>query len=163
MLNVGIGGNRLLVDGVGPTADARLDGDVLTQAGVRTVLLLEGINDIGGSHGTVTAQEVIVALTTLVTRAHGKGLRIYGATLTPFEGAGYYTDAGEQTRQQVNTFLRTNTVFDGSIDFDKAVRDPDHPGRFLPKYDRGDHLHPSDLGYAAMAAAVPLKLLRRPK
>ncbi len=163
MLNVGIGGNRLLSSGVGPTADARLDRDVLTQAGVRTVLLLEGINDVGGSHGTVTAQEVIAALTALATRAHGKGLRIYGATLTPFEGAGYYTDAGEQTRQQVNNFLRTNTVFDGLIDFDKAVRDPDHPGRFLPKYDRGDHLHPSDLGYAAMATAVPLKLLRRPK
>jgi lysophospholipase L1-like esterase len=89
-------------------------------------------------------------------------MRIYGATLTPFQGAGYYTDAGEQTRQQVNAFLRSNTVFDGTIDFDKAVADPTHPGQLLPKYDRGDHLHPSDLGYAAMAAAVHLKDLRRP-
>ncbi len=163
MLNAGIGGNRLLADGVGPVVAQRLDRDVLSQPGARTVILLEGINDIGGTRGAASAQELIAALTAIAARAHGKGMRIYGGTLTPFQGAGYYTDAGEQTRQQVNAFLRSNTVFDGVIDFDKALADPAHPAQMLAKYDRGDHLHPSDMGYAAMAGAVSLKDLRRPK
>ncbi len=163
MLNAGIGGNRLLADGTGPVASQRLDRDVLSQPGARTVILLEGINDIGGTKGAISAQDIIAALTAVAVRVHGAGMHIYGATLTPFQGAGYYTDAGEQTRQQVNAFLRSNTVFDGAVDFDKAIADPAHPAQMLPKYDRGDHLHPSDMGYAAMAAAVPLKDLRRPK
>ncbi len=161
-LNAGISGNRLLHDGAGPSAADRMERDVLSQPGARWVILLEGINDIGGARGVdVTAEEIIAAQTALAQRAHARGLKIYGATLTPFEGAGYYTEAGERIRQQVNAFLLSNTVFDGVIDFDKATRDPNHPTRFLPKYDHGDHLHPSDLGYAAMAAAVPLKLLHR--
>ncbi len=163
-LNAGIGGNRLLQDGVGPTASARLDRDVLTQAGVRWVILLEGINDIGATHGVgLTVEQLIASYTDIAQRVHAKGVKIYGATLPPFEGAGYYTEAGEQIRQRANAFLRSNSVFDGVIDFDKAVRDPDHPTRLLAKFDRGDHLHPSDQGYAAMGAAVSLKLFQRHK
>ena len=164
VLNAGIGGNRLLQDGVGPKALDRLERDVLTQPGVRFVLLLEGINDIGADKsGTVTAEPIIAAQTAIAQRAHAQGLKVYAATLTPYEGAGYYTDRGERIRQEVNAFVRSNAVFDGVVDADKAVRDPEHPTRLLPKYDRGDHLHPSDSGYAAIATAVPLKLLRRPK
>lgn len=159
VLNTGIGGNRLLHDGYGPKASDRFERDVLSQPGVRYVILLEGINDIG--NGGVTAQDLIEGMTALASRAHARGLRIFGGTLTPYNGAGYYTPQGEAIRQQVNAFLRSNTVFDGHIDFDKAVQDPQDPTRFLPKFDHGDHLHPSDLGYAAMAPAVSLKLFRR--
>ena len=159
VLNAGISGNRLLQDGAGPKASDRFDRDALTQQGVTDVILLEGINDIG--RGGVTAQEVIDALTALANRAHAKGVRIFGATLTPYEGAKYYTPAGEAIREQVNAFLRQNTVFDGVMDFDKATQDPDHPLRFLPKNDHGDHLHPSDLGYTAMASSIKLKLFRK--
>ena len=159
VLNAGISGNRLLEDGAGSKASDRFDRDVLTQQGVTHVIVLEGINDIG--HGGVTAQAVIEALTTLANRAHGKGLKVYGATLTPFEGARYYTPEGEAIRQEVNAFLRQNTAFDGVIDFDKATQDPKHPSQFLPKNDHGDLLHPSDLGYTAMASAIPVKLFRK--
>ena len=161
VLNAGIGGNRLLQDGYGPKAPDRFDRDVLSQPGVKLVILLEGINDIGSHRGVgVTAEQIIDAQTELARRAHAQGIRIFGATLTPYEGAGYYTPEGEALRQQVNAFERSNTVFDGVIDFDKALQDPQHPGRLLQSYDSGDHLHPSDAGYAAMAAAVPMKLLK---
>ncbi len=159
VLNAGISGNRLLQDGTGPKASDRFERDVLSQQGVTHVIVLEGINDIG--HGGVTAQQVIDALTGLASRAHAKGLKIFGATLTPFEGAGYYTPEGEAIREQVNGFLRQNSVFDGVIDFDKATQDPKHPTRFLPKNDHGDHLHPSDLGYTAMASAINVKWFRK--
>ncbi|WP_419805867.1 SGNH/GDSL hydrolase family protein [Terriglobus sp.] len=159
VLNAGISGNQLLQDDAGPKASDRFDRDVLTQQGVTHVILLEGINDIG--HGGVTAQQVIDAMTALAVRAHAKRLRIYGATLTPFEGAKYYTPEREAIRQQVNAFLRQNTVFDGVIDFDKATQDPQHPSQFLPKNDHGDHLHPSDLGYTAMASAINVKWFRK--
>lgn len=159
VLNTGIGGNRLLADGTGPKAGNRFERDVLSQPGVRYVILLEGINDIG--HGGVQAQQLIDAMTDLANRAHTRGLRIFAGTLTPFEGAGYYTPEGEAIRQQVNTFVRSNSIFDGAIDFDKAVQDPQQPARLLPKDDHGDHLHPSDQGYAAMAPAVSLKLFRK--
>lgn len=158
VLNAGISGNRILQDGAGPKATDRFDRDVLTQQGVTDVILLEGINDIG--HGGVTAQQLIDAMTGLASRAHSKGVRIFGATLTPFEGSGYYTPEAEALRQQVNAFLRQNTVFDGVIDFDKATQDPQHPTRLLPKDDH-DHLHPSDLGYTAMASAINPKLFRK--
>ena len=161
VLNAGIGGNRLLQDGTGPRASDRLERDVLSQPGAKFVLLLEGINDIGASHGAVTAEQLIAAQTALAQRAHTKGLKVYGGTLTPFEGAGYYTPAGEEVRQKVNAFLRSNTVFDGLVDFDLALRDPAQTSRLLPKYDSGDHLHPSDAGYAAMGSAVPLRLLQK--
>ena len=159
VLNAGISGNRLLQDGTGPKASDRFERDVLSQAGVTHVIVLEGINDIG--HGGVTAQAVIDALTTLANRAHARRLKVYGGTLTPYEGAKYYTPEGEAIREQVNAFLRQNTVFDGVIDFDKAVQDPDHPTRFLPKNDHGDHLHPSDLGYTAMASTIHPKWFRK--
>lgn len=159
VLNAGISGNRLLQDGAGPKASDRFERDVLSQQGATHVILLEGINDIG--HGGVTAQQLIDAMTALAGRAHAKGLKIFGATLTPYEGAKYYTPEGEATRQQVNAFLRQNTVFDGVIDFDKATADPQHPTRFLPKDDHGDHLHPSDLGYTAMASAIKPKSFRK--
>lgn len=159
VLNAGISGNRLLQDGAGPKASDRFERDVLSQQGVTHVIVLEGINDIG--HGGVTAQEVIDALTSLAARAHGKGLKIYGATLTPFEGAKYYTPEREAIRQEVNAFLRQNTAFDGVIDFDKATADPQQPARFLPRNDHGDHLHPSNLGYTAMASAINVKWFRK--
>ncbi len=159
VLNAGISGNRILNDGAGPKASDRFERDVLSQQGVTHVILLEGINDIG--HGGVTVQQLIDAMTALASRAHAKGLKIYGATLTPYEGAKYYTPEGEAIRQQVNAFLRQNTVFDGVIDFDKATQDPQHPTHFLAKNDRGDHLHPSDLGYTAMASEIRPKWFRK--
>ena len=164
VLNQGIGGNRILHDGYGPRALDRFDRDVLEQPGVRYVILLEGINDIGTtSQGRepVTARQVIDGLTDLALRAHARHVRVFGATLTPFAGAGYATAEGEAMRQEVNAFVRSSSVFDGMIDFDKAVRNPRDPARLWKRYDSGDHLHPNDNGYAAMAKAVDLKLFRR--
>jgi lysophospholipase L1-like esterase len=168
VLNEGIDGNEILRDfdccGGNPNAQSRLDRDVLAQDGVRDLILLQGINDIG-HHGTeVTAPQIIQGMKHLIARAHRKGLRIIGGTLTPFEAtpiAGFYDPAKEPTRQAVNAFVRSpRSGFDGFVDFDRAIRDPDHPLRLLPAYDSGDHLHPSDAGYRAMAAAVDLRLLR---
>lgn len=172
VLDAGIGGNRILHDAYnnvafGVNALARFDRDVLAQAGVKYVIVLEGINDIGHAPGSapasqdVTADDIIAGLKQLIARAHEKGLKIFGATLTPFEGTpynGYFTPEKELKRKAVNQWIRTGRAFDGVIDFDKAVRDPDHPERMLPKYDGGDHLHPSDAGYEAMGNAVPLSL-----
>ncbi|TDH61433.1 SGNH/GDSL hydrolase family protein [Dankookia rubra] len=160
--NAGISGNRVLHDAIGPNALARFDRDVLVQAGARFVTVLEGINDIGFSVAlapaeAVTAEQIIAGYRQLIARAHDQGLTIYGCTLTPFQGAGYYSEAGEAKRQAVNAFIRGGG-FDGVIDFDKAVRDPQNPAMLLAAYDSGDHLHPSDAGYAAMAAAIDLSL-----
>ena len=163
MLNQGIAGNRLLKDGFGQNALARFDRDVLAQTGAKFVIVLEGINDIGTSSAgpDVTAPDIIAALRQLAVRAHSRRLKIFGATLTPFEGTlipGYFTPEGEMKRQAVNEFIRTTRMFDGVIDFDEAVRDPEHPARLLPAYDSGDHLHPNDAGYLAMGQAVDLSL-----
>lgn len=166
VLNEGIGGNRVLHDGTGPNALARFHRDVLTQPGVKYVVFMEGINDIGHAaqlenpYDIVSAQDLIAGMMQLILRAHAHGLRIYGATLTPYEGAGYASPAGESMRQAVNDFVRSG-AFDGVIDFDVAVRDPGHPTRFLPLYDSGDHLHPGDAGYKAMGDAIDLKLFER--
>ncbi len=176
VLNQGIGGNRILHDGVGeygpafgPNALARFDRDVLSQTGVRWVVVLLGINDIGhpGANApeteNVSAEEMIAGLRQLVERAHAKGLRIYGGTLTPFEGItwpGWFSPEKEAKRQAVNQWIRTSGVFDGVIDFDKAVRDPSSPSRMLPAYDSGDRLHPNDAGLKAMGEAVDLGLFR---
>jgi lysophospholipase L1-like esterase len=169
VLNQGISGNRLLHDLVGPNSLARFDRDVLAQAGVTHVVVLEGINDIGipGAFGlpdqAVSADEIIAGLQQLIERAHVKELKIFGGTLTPFEGTlfpGYYTPAGETKRQAVNAWIRSTADFDAVIDFDKAVQDPSHPTRLLPAYDCGDHLHPNDAGYKAMADFVNLKLFQ---
>lgn len=166
VLNLGIAGNRILHDLVGPNALARFDRDVLAQTGVTHVTVLEGINDIGFSGffpaEAVTADQIIEGHKQLIRRAHARGLKIYGCTLTPFEGSfpGYFTPAGEVKRQTVNAWIRTSGEYDAVIDFDAAVRDPANPTRILPLYDSGDHLHPNDTGYAAMANAIDLKLFK---
>ncbi|WP_265112270.1 SGNH/GDSL hydrolase family protein [Halosolutus halophilus] len=167
VLNAGISGNRVLNDSAccGVNALARFDRDVLAQTGVTDVIVLEGINDIGfeklgPEEPSVTAEQIIDGYQQLIRRAHAKGVRIIGGTLTPFKGAGYYYPEGEQKRQQVNEFIRTSGEFDGVVDFDKAIRDPDDPKQILPKYDSGDKLHPNDAGYEAMAEAVDLTLFQ---
>jgi lysophospholipase L1-like esterase len=166
VLDVGIAGNRVLHDLVGPNALARFDRDVLARTGVTHVTVLEGINDIGFSgffpSEAVTADQIIEGHRQLIRRAHARGLRIYGCTLTPFEGAfpGYYTPEGEVKRETVNAWIRTSGEYDAVIDFDAAIRDPAHPTRMLPAYDSGDHLHPNDAGYAAMANSIDLKLFK---
>ena len=165
LLNAGIGGNRVLSEGTpeaGINILARFDRDVLMQSGVTHVVVMEGINDIGNARENAkpTAEELIAAQKQLIERAHNRGLKIFGATLTPFEGAAYYTAVGEAKRQAVNEWIRAGTGYDGVIDFDAAVRDPNQPKRFVPEYDRGDHLHPSDAGYLAMANAIQLGLFK---
>jgi lysophospholipase L1-like esterase len=174
VLDAGIGGNRILTDAAsnvrfGVNALARFDRDVLAQPGVKYVIVLEGINDLGhpGSSApateTVSADDIIAGLTQMIERAHEKGIRIFGATLTPFEGTpfpGYFNPEKEAKRKAVNQWIRNGKAFDGVIDFEKAVRDPQHPDRMLPAYDGGDHLHPGDAGYKAMGEAVDLSLFR---
>jgi lysophospholipase L1-like esterase len=164
VLNEGIGGNRVLNDVTGPSALARLDRDVLAQGGVRYVIVLESINDIGRlAHLTapeddVTAQQLELGLRQIADAAHEHGIKAFGATLTPYGGAGYHSDRGEQVREDVNNWIRTSGVFDGVIDFDQITRDPANPQRFNPLYDSGDHLHPNDAGYKAMGGGIDLKL-----
>jgi lysophospholipase L1-like esterase len=174
VLDEGIGGNRILHDAgqeirFGVNALARFDRDVLAQPGVRYVIVLEGINDIGhpGSSAPasqdVSAEDIIAGLKQMIERAHERGLKIFGATLTPFEGTaypGYFTPQKELKRKAINEWIRTSHVFDGVIDFDKAVRDPAHQDQILPAYDGGDHLHPSDAGYKAMGEAIDLDLFQ---
>jgi lysophospholipase L1-like esterase len=167
--NAGIGGNELLFNRTpalfGISALARMPRDVLTQAGAREVILLEGINDIGAE--SAKASDLIQADELIIAQAHAAGLRIYGATLVPFGGSNaqyggnYGTAAGERERQALNRWIRTSGAFDAVFDFDRALRDPKDPTRLLPAYDSGDHLHPSDAGYRAMANAVDLRVLLR--
>ncbi|MGW7686703.1 SGNH/GDSL hydrolase family protein [Kribbella sp. NPDC054772] len=161
VLNAGISGNRLLSNAgtAGDSTLARFDRDVVAQAGVRTVVLLEGINDIGGSRGATDPADLIAVHRQFIQRAHQAGLKVIGATLTPYEGAGYYTPEGEADRQALNTWIRTSGEYDGVVDFDKATRDPAAPSKFLPAYDAGDHLHPNATGFQAMAAAFDLTQL----
>jgi lysophospholipase L1-like esterase len=167
--NQGIGGNHLLTDGLGPNVLARLDRDVLGPAGVRWVIVFEGVNDLGGlardgevspaEHAAMT-QRVLAAYQQIVVRAHAHGLRVFGATITPYVGSAYYHPGplSEADRQAVNAWIRTPGNFDAVIDFDAVVRDPQHPDQLLPAYDCGDHLHPSPAGYKAMAEAIALTL-----
>jgi lysophospholipase L1-like esterase len=164
VLNMGISGNRILHDGWGPNAVARFDRDVLAPAGVHYLILLEGINDIGHAYDpakpydVVTADDLITGLSQLARRAHTHGIKVFGATLTPYLGCGYSSPAGEDVRQAVNQWIRTTPELDGFIDFDQATRDPAHPTAFSPTADSGDHLHPGDAGYQAMGDAIDLKL-----
>jgi lysophospholipase L1-like esterase len=166
VLNQGIGGNRVLHDGYGPSALARFDRDVIAQSGVKYLIILEGINDIGRLKtprepgDNITADDLIFGLSQLVTRAHQHGIKVFGATLTPYLPTGYSSPQGEQVRQAYNQWIRTSGVFDGVIDFDKITQDPAHPDQFLPDYDSGDHLHPKDAGYKAMGDAIDLSLFR---
>ena len=160
VINQGISGNRLLGDGAGVSALARFDRDVLMQTGVTHVVIMEGINDIGiaRTNPSPTAEDLIAGHKQLIARAKARGLKVYGATLTPFEGAAYWTAEGEAKRQALNEWIRTSKAYDAVIDFDKVTRDPAAPTKFLPAYDSGDHLHPGDAGYKAMGEAVDLKL-----
>jgi lysophospholipase L1-like esterase len=162
VINLGISGNQLLADGAGVAALARFDRDVLMQTGVTHVIILEGINDIGigRANPTPTAEDLIAAHKQLIARAKARGLTIIGATLTPFEGAAYYTPEGEAKRQALNDWMRTSGAYDAVIDFDKITRDPMNPKRFNPAYDSGDHLHPKDAGYQAMGEAIDLALFK---
>ncbi|MEV0282792.1 SGNH/GDSL hydrolase family protein [Kribbella sp. NPDC050820] len=161
VLNAGISGNRLLNNAgtAGDSTLARFDRDVLGQAGVQTVVLLEGINDIGGSRGAVEPAALIAVHRQFIERARQAGLKVIGATLTPYEGAGYYTPEGEADRQALNHWIRTSGEYDAVVDLDKAVRDPGAPSKMLPAYDVGDHLHPNAEGFKAMAQAFNLKEL----
>ena len=160
VLNAGISGNQVLGDGAGVSALARFDRDVLMQTGVTHVIVMEGINDIGiaRSNPTPSADDLIAGHRQLIARAHARVLKVYGATLTPFEGAAYWSAEGEAKRQALNQWIRTSGEYDGVIDFDQVTRDPAAPTKFLPAYDSGDHLHPGDAGYKAMGEAVDLKL-----
>jgi len=174
VVDAGIGGNRILHDaqsniGFGVNALARFDRDALDEPGVKYVVLMEGINDLGhaGSSApvseTVSAEDLIAAMQQLIERAHERGVKLYGATLTPFEGTvfqGYFTPEKEAKRKALNEWIRTGKAFDAVIDFDKAVRDPDHPDRLQAAFDSGDHLHPNDAGYKAMADSIDLKLFK---
>lgn len=172
VLNQGIGGNRLLHDGLGPNALARFDRDVLAQADVRYLIVQEGINDIGtfdpkgvlapSAHATFV-HTVEGALEQIVLRAHAAGIAVYGGTLTPFVGSSYYrpTPISEADREAINRWIRQRGHLDAVIDFDAALRDPAQPDRLRPSLDCGDHLHPSPAGYRAMADAVPLALFQR--
>ena len=174
--NEGISGNRLLNDGAGVNALARLDRDVLALPGVDTLILLEGVNDLGLAFGNITgplaavihqtpqdrisADDIIAAYRQIVARAHGRGIRVIGATILPYKGSFYWSAEGEAARQAVNLFIRTSGEFDGVADFDAAVRDPADPASIRAGLHSGDHLHGSDEGYRLMAEAVPLGLFR---
>ena len=167
ILNEGIGGNRILHDNTGPSALARFDRDVLAQAGVKYLVIMESINDIGHAtdpakpYDVVTAEDLIAGLSQLATRAHTHGIKVIGATLTPFVGAKYQSPAGEEMRQTINQWIRTTNQLDGVIDFDKVTTDLTHPGMFLPLDDSGDHLHPGDAGYKAMGESIDLNLFTK--
>jgi lysophospholipase L1-like esterase len=174
VLNHGIGGNRLLDDGLGPNALARLDRDVLGQAGVRYLIVHEGINDLGtfgtqpGPPRPDAEHENLVRRMTgayrqIIERAHARGIKVIGCTLMPYAGPTYHpTPRDEEDRRQVNEWIRTAGHFDAVVDFDKVVRDPADPLQFRAEFDSGDHLHPSPAGFRAMAGAFPLALFRSP-
>ncbi|MGP7794427.1 SGNH/GDSL hydrolase family protein [Sphingomonas sp. CLY1604] len=174
VVNQGIGGNRVLLDGTGPNALARFERDVLSQPGIGAVIVLEGINDIGvlqrdrpasAAEQAALVERITGAYAQMIARAHARGLKVYGGTIMPFMANSYYhPDAGsEGMRAAVNAWIRTPGHFDGVIDFDRAMRDPDRPAYLAPAYDSGDGLHPSSAGYDAMARAVPLTLFKRPR
>jgi lysophospholipase L1-like esterase len=173
VLNAGISGARMVRDKMGANALARFQRDVLAQPGIKAVIVLMGINDIAWkgtplalADESTTAEDLIESYKQLIARAHARGVRVIGATLTPFEGAlddtpmhAYYSADKERTRQRVNHWIRHSGAFDAVIDFDAVLRDPTHPTRLLPAYDCGDHLHPGDAGNRAMAEAINLRAL----
>lgn len=164
VVDEGISGNRLLNDGMGVAALARLDRDVFSLTGVKWIIVLEGINDIGFASFThnpadaVTADQLIAAQKQIIERAHLRGIKVMGATLTPFQGATYYSEQGEKTREAVNNWIRTSGSFDAVVDFDKAVQNPANPEQIRPSFNISDHLHPNDDGYKAMADAIDLAI-----
>lgn len=165
VLNEGIGGNRLLRDGLGPNALSRLDRDVLAQTSVRWIVVFEGVNDIGTCKSPCdldsVAKDIIDAYRQIIVRAHSHSIRVYGATITPFGGSFYATPEAERARQAVNRWIRTSGWFDAVIDFDAVTRDPKRPLNLSEEADSGDHLHPADAGYRIMADSIELKLFAR--
>jgi len=160
VVNAGISGNRVLTFGAGPSLVSRFDRDALLQPGVTHVIILEGINDISRSAtDSVTAEDIIFGLHQVVDRAHERGIIVYGATILPFDRTPP-APVLEAKRQAINAWIRTSGVYDAVIDFDSVTRDPQQPGRMLPAYDSGDHLHPSDAGYEAMGESIDLALFR---
>ena len=171
VLNEGIGGNRLLLDGLGPNAVARFDRDVIAQTAVKCAIVLEGINDLGTltrdhdasaeAHAALV-KRMVGAYAQMIVRAHAHGIRVIGTTILPDGGSKYYHPGpeSEADRQAVNAWIREPGHFDGVLDFDKLMRDPANPGNLLPAYDSGDGLHPSPVGYKAMGDAIPLSLLK---
>jgi lysophospholipase L1-like esterase len=161
--NMGIGGNRILRDGTGASALARFDRDVLGLAGAKWLIVLEGINDIGhGDTDPAPADDLIGGLKQIIERAHTQGIKVMGATLPPFEGARYYREDGDVTRHALNEWIRSGGAFDAIVDFDAATRDPADPRRLRPEFDPGDHLHPNDAGYKAMADAIDISRFATP-
>ncbi len=160
--NMGIGGNRVLRDGSGASALARFDRDVLSQSGVKWLIMLEGINDIGhGNTEPVTAEELIGAFKQVIERAHEHGISVVGCTLPPYEGANYARPEGEAIRAALNTWIRTGKAFDAVVDFEAATKDPNNPTRIRADFDPGDHLHPNDAGYRAMGESIDLSIFTR--
>jgi lysophospholipase L1-like esterase len=170
VVNEGIGGNRMWQDAIpaqlvfGPSGLSRFDRDAITVTGVSHIVVLLGINDIGQASPTshpeeqVSAEDIIVGLKQFALRAHSHGIRIIGGTLTPYGGAAYFDARGEETRQRVNAWIRTAKEFDGVIDFDTSIRDPAMPIQIKASFDSGDHLHPNDEGYKAMADTIDIAL-----
>jgi lysophospholipase L1-like esterase len=168
VVNEGISGNRILHDLVGTNALARFDRDVLSQPSVRWVIILESINDIGfpfraggSSADAVTADDLIAGLRQLIERAHEHGIKVMGCTLTPFEGAAYYSEIGETEREAVNQWIRTGGAFDAVTDFDAVTRDSANAKQIRPDFNIRDHLHPNDAGYKAMADAINLAVFEK--
>jgi lysophospholipase L1-like esterase len=171
VLNLGIGGNRILLDGLGPNAIARFDRDVIDRPGVRYLIVLEGVNDLGTStrdrpisaadHQTLV-RNIVAGYAQMIARAHDHGIKAIGATIMPYAGSGYYHPdaANEADRQAINAWIRAPGHFDAVVDFDRLMRDPKRPTYLRPDYDLGDGLHPSVKGYQAMGNAVPLSLFR---
>jgi lysophospholipase L1-like esterase len=162
VLNEGIGGNCVLGGGLGPFALSRFERDVLNQSGIKWAIIFEGINDIGGSHGSegasATAQKLIAAFGQLIDKAHAKNIIVYGATLLPFGGSFYDSPDHQKAWQTLNDWIRHSGRFDAVIDLDSAMHDPGDTTKLLPAYDSGDHLHPSESGHRMMADAVDLTL-----
>jgi len=169
VLNAGSPGNRILHDFVGTGALARLDRDVLVQTGAEYLIVLQGNADIvippltGNPAEAVSVEQIVQGHRQIIDRAHALGLKAYGGTLNPVEGypfPGFWTADMEAKRQAVNHWIRTSGVYDAVIDFDRVLRDPSHPSRLLPDYDSGDHVHPNDVGYQAMADEIDVSLFR---
>jgi lysophospholipase L1-like esterase len=163
VLNQGISGNRLLADGAGDSAETRFERDVVDQPGVHWVIFSDNpINDLGSTRPAPTGEQLIAAIGRLIARAHARQINFVCSTLTPYQGAAYWTQAGETAREEVNAFIRgKSSGCDGVIDQDAATHDPAHPTRYLAVYDSGDHLHPNSAGLQAIADAVDLRLFSR--